>query len=206
MSTLIFLWLHNQTFYKNLQTQALEPIASSDTHKKWADIGCSTGLITRLAQKLNYNVTGYDINTFSLFISKLLAYNVKNISYIKKDFFTLHASYDIVSATSLLSVVEDPEDTLHKLISLMKDNSSTLIIIEPSKYLSRKNVWKQIHNIKTFWHYRGLLLWAKARENKHIDNSIFEALKNVKLSQKYYLHDMVCVTYIQKTTIQTSYA
>ena len=115
----------------------------------------------------------------------------------------METKFDIVSATSLLSVVDEKENALHKLVSLLKDENSTLIIIEPSAYLSRKNVWKQIHSIKTFWFYKGLLLWAKARENKHIDNKIFEKLENVNISQKYYLHDMVCVTYIQKMTLET---
>ncbi len=76
---------------------------------------------------------------------------------------------------------------------------STLIIIEPSEHMSRKNVWKHIDGIKTFCFYKGLLLWAKAREGKHIDNTLFSSFKGISIEQKYYLHDMVCVSYIRKT-------
>ena len=67
--TIIFLWLHNQLFYKNLQKKALESIDSTAFNKSWADIGCSTGLMTRLAQKLNYKVIGFDINNASIILS-----------------------------------------------------------------------------------------------------------------------------------------
>ena len=194
MSTFIFLWLQNQTFYSQLQHDVLSPIPATNTSQSWADIGCSTGLITRLAQKLHYKVIGYDINHFSLLVAKLLS---KNITYKNEDFHTLNTKFDIVSATSLLSVVEDKKQSLAKLISLLKDENSILIIIEPSENMLRQNVWKQIDSIKSFWFYKGLILWAKAREGKHIDNTLFNDLEGVHMTQKYYLHDMVCITYIQ---------
>jgi len=200
MSTFIFLWLQNQIFYNQLQKNVLSPISVADNTKSWADIGCSTGLITRLAQKLGYGVTGYDINDFSLLVAKILSLTKKNITYKNEDFHTLKTKFDIVSATSLLSVVEDKEKSLASLISLLKDENSTLIIIEPSALMSRDNVWKKIDGIKTFWYYKGLLLWAKAREGKHIDTALFEDLKGVNIEQKYYLHEMVCVSYITKKT------
>jgi 2-polyprenyl-3-methyl-5-hydroxy-6-metoxy-1,4-benzoquinol methylase len=197
-----FLWLHNQVFYKNLQAKAVEPIGSTDIIRTWADIGCSTGLMTRLAQKLNYKVTGFEINATSITLAKILSYKLKNINYKKQDFYTINSKFDIVSATSLLSVVENKKEALNKLVSLLKDNDSTLIIIEPTKNLSLKNVWKLISNIKTFWFYKGLLVWAKARENKAIDNSIFDDIKDIEIYQEYYLDDMICITHIRQTALK----
>ena len=200
--TIIFLWLHNQLFYKSLQKKAVSSIDTTAFYKSWADIGCSTGLMTRLAQKLNYKVTGFDINSISLLFAKILAYKLKNIKYKKQDFYTLNSKFDIVSATSLLSVVEDKKEALKKLLSLLKDDTSILIIIEPTEKLALKNVWKLISNVKTFWFYKGLLVWAKAREGKAIDSNLFNELKDINISKKYHLEGMVCVTYIQyKTTI-----
>ena len=81
---------------------------------------------------------------------------------------------------------------------MLKDKDSVLIIIEPSKDLKVKNVKKLINNFKTFWFYKGLLLWAKARESKHLNNEIFKEFKNIHIEQKYYLNNMVCTTYIKK--------
>ncbi len=197
ISTLIFLWLHNQTFYKKLQNTAAEKISSAVTIQEWADIGCSTGLISRIAARLNYTVTGYDIDSFSLLVAKSISLHLKNISYKKQDFLTIKTKYDIVSATSLLSVVNDEKAALQKLLSLLKNSDSTLIIIEPTEMLTLKNVYKLITNLQAFWHFKGLLLWAKAREGKHIDMEIFETVDEDKISYIEHLNGMVRVFYIK---------
>ena len=116
------------------------------------------------------------------------------------DLYTINNKFDIVSATSLLSVIDNKKEALVKLLSLLKDDNSTLIIIEPTEKLSSKNVWKLINNLKEFWFYKGLLLWAKAREGKAINNNIFKELKDVKIYQEYHLYDMICITHIQYAT------
>lgn len=188
--------MHNQRFYKTLQAQVIAPLGSHHKDKIWADIGCSTGLLTRLAHQKGYRVNGYDINNFSLFIAKCLYWHKKEVVYKNEDFFQLSTKFDVVSATSLLSVIDNKKETLNTLINLLKDAQSTLIIIEPTAQLSSKNVRKLITNIKSFWFYKGLLLWAKARENKAIDDHIFENLTKVKIKEKSYLNEMICVRYI----------
>jgi len=163
----------------------------------WADIGCSTGLMTRLAQKLGYNVVGYDLNYFSLLLAKILSFGLKNFTYVQIDFHKLEQKFDILSATSLLSVVENKEESLSKLIALLKDKSSTLIIIEPTKELTLKNVWSLVNNLQDFWFYKGLLLWTKARENKSISKNIFLKHDNIISTHKYFLHNMIRVSYIK---------
>ena len=200
INTLIFLWLQNQTFYRALQRSAVEPLGSTNkANQTWADIGCSTGLLTRLVHQLNYHVTGYDLNTLSLKVAKLLSLHQKNIDYKNKDFNTLDEKFDVISATSLLSVVEDKKQSLNKLITMLKNSDSTLILIEPTEKLSVKNVYTLIHDIKTFWFYKGLLLWAKAREGKAIPESLFENIDAVNIQHTYYISDMVRITYIKKS-------
>lgn len=198
MKVLLFWWLQNQVFYKNIQETAVEPIGLAVEHEKWADIGCSAGLISRLAQQLSYEVSGCDRDYFSIKLAKLLSYKMNNIEYLQQDFNTLNESFDVVSATSLLSVVEDKKETLNKLLSLLKNDTSVLIIIEPTKELSLKNVWKLIYDFKTLWFYKGLLLWAKARESKHIDETVFTDLDNITISHQYCLDEMVCIRYIRR--------
>ena len=105
--------------------------------------------------------------------------------------------FDVVSGTSLLSVVENKEETLTKLISLLKDKKSTLIIIEPTNLMTKESVKAIMLDLKTIWFYKGLLLWASAREGKETPRTLFKNLENVKLTHHYHLKKMVRVTYIR---------
>lgn len=197
--TIIFLWLQSQTFYKELQAYAVEPIASAQRSElTWADIGCSTGLLTRLAHRLHYHVTGYDLDAISLKVAKFLSSPLKNIHYIHQDFHTIHKKFDVVSATSLLSVVENKTESLNKLIDLLKNNDATLILIEPTDKMTVKNVQKTIVDFRTFWFYKGLLVWAKAREGKAVSTEVFENVTSIKMQHQYHINDMVRITYIKK--------
>jgi len=196
MSTFIFLWLQNQHFYKNLQQTALDDIPATSNKEHWADIGCSTGLITRLARKKGYKVVGYDLNAFSLFIAKLLLFGQKHIEYKKENLFNIHQTFSVISATSLLSVVDNEKEALEKLISLLKNKHSSLVIIEPTKKMTVQNVQTHITGFKSWWHYKGLLLWAKAREGKFVPLSLY-SIENVSVVHKYYLFDTVRVSYLK---------
>ena len=185
-----------------MQKQATKQVnLGKDYTKEWADVGCSTGLMSRLAHHLEYKVTGFDINSFSLFVAKLLSFNLKNITYLKDDFSTFQEKFDVVSATSLLSVVDDKQETLLQLTALLKDSDSTLIIIEPTSSMTKRNVYKLMSNFKKFWLYKGLLLWASAREGKDVSAELFESLENVNITHNYHLNAMVRVTYIQKQSL-----
>ena len=162
--------------------------------------------MSRLAQKLGYDVTGYDINNVSLFVANVLSYNLQNVHYEKRDFMTLTQTFDVVSATSLLSVVEDKEAALTKLISLLKDNTSTLILIEPTEKMTVSYVNTQIHDVKSWWYYKGLLLWAKAREGKALEESLFENLDGVSVKHNYYLEGMVRVSYLSLTPSHSNHS
>lgn len=96
--------------------------------------------MTRLVSKLNYKVIGYDINSLSIIIAKVLSFKSNNIKYIKEDFNQINDKFDIVSATSILSVVDYKKDSLLKMILLLRNEESTLIIIEPNENLSLKNI------------------------------------------------------------------
>ncbi len=118
------------------------------------------------------------------------------MDYLCQDFYTLSKTFDIITATSLLSVIEDKEQALKKLISLQKSENSTLIIIEPTEKFTRKNVKKKITNFKSFWQYKGLWVWARARENKAIDPKIFDGLEGFDIEKRFFLDEMVVVWYI----------
>ena len=134
----------------------------------------------------------------SLKVARLLSFPLKNIHYLHQDFHTIHKKFDVVSATSLLSVVENKTESLQKLIDLLKKNDATLILIEPTDKMTVKNVQKTIVDFRTFWFYKGLLVWAKAREGKAVSTEVFENVASLKIQHQYHIHDMIRITYIKK--------
>jgi 2-polyprenyl-3-methyl-5-hydroxy-6-metoxy-1,4-benzoquinol methylase len=192
--------LHHQSFYQNLQKFAVKSVVLPDNSnvKTWADIGCSTGLITRLARQLNYQVFGYDKDGFSIILANIFAFRYSNIIYQKQDFNTLSKNFDVVSAASLLSVTANKNATLIALIKLLKDQHSVLVLIEPTPALTLNNVYKLIDSIKDFWHYKGLFIWAKVRQGKNLPDNFFESFSNTNIRHYYRLNKMLKITHIQK--------
>ena len=161
----------------------------------WADIGCSVGLFTRLAYKKGHYITGYDLNTTSLKIASFLN---TNITYKNENFLEFqNEKFDVISATSLLSVMPDKKIAFAKLVLLLKDKNSLLIIIEPTSKLTVQNVIKLCKgNIFNFYKYKAFFLWAKARENKAMDINIIENNKNLKYNHTYMYNDMIRISKI----------
>jgi len=94
-------------------------------------------------------------------------------------------------------VIEVEKDALTKLVSLLKDKNSTLILIEPTEKMTVVHVKNLITGVKSWWYYKGLVLWAKAREGKSVSIKIFETLEGCKITHNFYLDDMVRVSYIK---------
>jgi 2-polyprenyl-3-methyl-5-hydroxy-6-metoxy-1,4-benzoquinol methylase len=159
------------------------------------DIGCSVGLLTRIAHKNNHTITGYDLDNISLKIASLLN---KKIKYKNENFLDFqNEKFDVISATSLLSVLKDQQSAYNKLISLLKDENSLLIIIEPTNKLSVKNVLKLCNkSIKNIWKYKGFFLWAKAREGKAVDINIIDKQENITVEHIYLYNDMIRISKI----------
>ena len=137
MRALLFWFLQAQDFYQKLHHDALL-LANTDAHdadKEWADIGCGVGLMSTLADKKEYKVSSYDLDAQMISFAKFLHKKRPQLHFEQKDVMEITQSYDIVSATSLLSVVPKKEAVLHKLRSLLKDENSQLILRAPLKTL-----------------------------------------------------------------------
>jgi len=206
MEVALFWWLQAQDFYKNLHRSASDFVPDANktrTQSKqpsWADIGCGIGLMSYFADTKGYQVHSFDYNKKMIYWAKVLHRKHPNLSFKQEDVMNLTQKYDVVSATSLLSVVENKEAVLAKLLTLLKDTNSRLILIEPTDKMCVENVWKMIRNLKDFMAFKLLLVWANARQGKAIDIKLFDAIPNV--THHYFLNNMVRVTIIcQPNTI-----
>ncbi len=177
MKIVKFWWLQSQAFYKKMHQDALELANVTMTQElhSWADIGCGTGLMSEFATQKGYLIRSFDIDRWMIRFAKIIHHHSLS-NFQTTDVMQIEERFDIVSATSLLSVVDDKKAVLQKLNSLLKEKSSKLIIIEPTELLTKKNVIAFMKKTGKFYHYKHLYLWAKAREGKAVDISLFDTV------------------------------
>ena len=194
----LFWYLQSQAFYQRIHKSAVEAAdLQVSKEMKWADVGCGIGLMSRMAYAHGYrDISSYDLDHGMIKWAKFI--NRKNtvLKYTQKDVMALEKKFDVISATSLLSVVPERSEVLEKLISLLKNEDSKLILIEPTEKMHVKNVWELVGNLKELYYYKMLFIWAKARQGKAVDETIFKDVKNI--SHKYLFNDMVRITIIGK--------
>ncbi len=152
MKALLFWWLQSQTFYQRLHQQAIAPMQAMGESQTWADIGCGPGLMSRLVSEKGYDATGYDLDANSIRLARHLGRGHESVRYHQQDLFSIDQHFDVISATSLLSVMPDKEKALERLLSLLSSTDATLILIEPTQRMKVKDVWRLINDKKTFFY------------------------------------------------------
>lgn len=201
MKIVKFWWLQSQAFYKKLHLDALElsNITTAKKTQKWADIGCGTGLMSDLAIQKGYFISSFDKDKWMIKFAKAIHFSQKSNTFYAIDVMRIEEKFDVVTAVSLLSVVDDKQAILQKLDSLLNNSNSKLIIIEPTELLTRVNVVSLMKKTKRFYHYKHLYFWAKAREGKAIKKSLFDTVAS--FSHYTLLDGMIRVSVKNSATI-----
>lgn len=197
-----FSYVQGADFYRNLHQRAVSLLpAGSGT--VWFDVGCGPGLVARLAAAQGYQAIGFDIDSSMIEQARNNAQNsFLSLSYEVASVDELLCSgrkANVVSAASLMAVLNDKEQTLRQLLSCLAD-SGTLLVIETTDLMKPRAAWKWLK--KNGFGDRNwiLLLWAWTRLNagavnptdmnisgyriKHID--IFEGLVSAWLITNSY--------------------
>lgn len=195
----LFKWLNGAGFYEDLYIQALNLVPDGD-HKKWLDVGCGPGYITNLATKKGYTVSGIDYSPSMIKEAKKIAKKIGSPAQFEVgSIFSLSQNTaDVVSASSLLAVIDDKQNGLEKLFEAVK-SGGLLLIIEPTEKLNPENarayIRKMEGNKKRIF---GLRIWANARNGKATDPKIFQTVgaKNIKFTP--LLDGMVGVWILEK--------
>lgn len=169
----LFVWLQGAEFYKNLHHEAVEQISDGDG-KKWMDVGCGPGFLTRLAATKGYDALGIDADSFMIREAKKIARNESSAAHFKVgDVFRIPSqSADIVSASSLLATLEDRVGGLHALLSAVKPGGS-LLIIEPTDRMTPRAASVFIRSGVHGKRMCGLRLWARDRQGLAVNPKIF---------------------------------
>ncbi len=177
IGAVLFTWLQGADFYHDLHKQAVDALPSGEG-KSWIDLGCGPGLVSRLAAERRYDVTGVDTDHSMIKSARRLnkwhgtkaSFEVGDLTYL------INKKANVVSAASLLAVLDDKEEALNTMWDSVLPKGH-LLIIEPTELMNQENAKNIIKAGLPKKRISGLKMWARARENSAIDPAIFDSIK-----------------------------
>ena len=177
IGAVLFTWLQGAEFYSELHKQAVDTLPLGEG-KTWIDLGCGLGLVSRLASEKLYDVTGIDTDISMIKAARRLKkwhgstanFEVSDLTYLSDN------KADVISAASLLAVLDDKEDALNKMWESVLPKGY-LLIIEPTELMNQENAKELIKTGLPKKRLSGLKMWAIARENRAVDPAIFDTIK-----------------------------
>ncbi len=176
LGSVLFTWLQGAPFYRDLHRRAVDslPVGAGEI---WIDVGCGPGLMTRMAAERNYRAKGFDLNPSMVKAARRLArvhrsaaeFDVGDIAGLQDQ------TADVVSAASLLAVLDDKRSALNHLWRCVRP-CGHLLIIEPTSKMSSQNAIEAMGSDLPRKRLLGLRLWAAARQGRAVDPKMFDAL------------------------------
>lgn len=107
------------------------------------DIGCGDGSVSRPLATTGTRITLVDISTamLSLARSKYDEELEKNLELVNTDFMATQftpASYDLIICLGVLAHVESPEETIAKMVTLLKPHGKIIIEFTDSRHFMKR--------------------------------------------------------------------
>jgi len=198
IGSILFTWIQGAHFYQELHREAVESVPFR-RGKKWLDVGCGPGLVSLLAASRGYQVTGMDMDPRMIRAAKRLASSQKSSARFEDgSVFSLPKNMaDVVSAASLLAVLDDKKKGLQALWDSVRPEGH-LLIIEPTEKMNPENAKRFIARNPPSKRIQGLKLWASARQNQEINPGIFEVIQNKSIKYVELLDGLVGVWLLNK--------
>ena len=167
----LFDWLQGADFYHDAHRAAVEQLPLGGG-KLWVDVGCGPGLVTRLAAARGYCAIGVDRDQHMITVAQRRAARAgSSAEFQRGDIESLAAitpRADVISAASLLAVVDDKAAALNSLLAAVKPGGC-LLIIEPTAAMTSVAADTLIRNGLGGKRVNGLRLWARARHGRAIN-------------------------------------
>lgn len=161
----LFEWLHGAEFYRRFHREAAD-LLPDGTGRTWLDVGSGPGVLSRAAAARSYRVRAVDRQAFMIEAAKRQTRNFEGlIDFAVSDLdaeVARGAVYDVVSASSLLTVLPDPRAGLAKLAALAKPGGA-ILIIEASREMTPLNALRMLATRDLGRRSSMLLVWATVR-------------------------------------------
>lgn len=166
-SALFFARVQAAPFYRQLYADALALLPPGQG-RRWLDVGCGPGLLSRLAHEQGYQVTGLDADPHMVARARRLAPQGPRFALGRVESLAQReAAADVVSAASLLAVLPDRAAALRELLGVLKPGG-TLLVIEPSARMTPQAVADYLDEhpgLRDAWVLR---LWARTRSPQRL--------------------------------------
>jgi len=202
-SAWFFSYVQSAAFYRELHDRAVQLLPSGEG-KLWFDVGTGPGLVARDASAHGYQSIGFDIDRAMV---EQARENSRRF-FSRADFHVagldeLPASgrkADVVSAASLLAVMNDKEGALQRLMACVKDGG-TLLIIETTNLMKPGNAWVWLR--KNGFGRRNwiLLLWAWVRAHGRAVNPLEMQLGGYQIRQSDVFEGLVSAWLIRRNVL-----
>lgn len=161
----LFEWLHGADFYRQFHREAAA-LLPSGAGRIWLDVGCGPGVLSREAAAHGYRVRAVDRQPAMIDAAVRQSRNVKGlIDFAVSDLdaeAARGAVYDVVSASSLLTVLPDPRAGLAQLMALAKPDG-VILVIEASRKMTPVSAIRVLSSRRLGTRSSMLLVWAMAR-------------------------------------------
>lgn len=158
-SATFFSWLQRAPFYRAAHEAAVATLPSG--RGRWVDVGTGPGLVARAAAARGYVVHGFDADEAMIAVAKrdhgAATFSVASLNQVEQ----LTAPAQVVSAASLVTVLDEPKQALDTLWRLVAP-AGTLLIIETTAQMRLPRALALGHS------QLGLLLWATVRGGRTV--------------------------------------
>ena len=199
VATRLFTWMQDREFYHGLQAEAVSMLPRAHGTQQWIDVGCGPGLVARLAAARGYHALGIDINPQMVAAAQQTAKREGSTASFRVGSLeeVSNATADVISAASLLAVLDDP---MAGLIDLWRGirPGGTLLVIEPTAEMTVKRAQQLLGNELSTTRNFGLYLWANARQGHAIDPTIYSRVGATRIDYAPLLYGLVGAWFLRK--------
>lgn len=165
-----FAHLQDAEFYRTVHEQAVA-LLPRGAGRTWLDIGCGPGLVARLAAARGYRALGLDIDPAMISMARHIAKQGNSAAEFATGSIAAPLPHDeradVVSAASLLIVLNDRGNALRQMLAHLKENG-VLLIVETTPAMKLDAAWRWLRQTgytKRAWL---VLLWAWVRSGRAV--------------------------------------
>jgi len=195
-SARFFAWVQAADFYVEMHRDAVALVPRRSGW--WLDVGCGPGLVPQLAAAAGFDAVGIDHDRDMVRLARRHTSGPAAPRFEVGDINSLvRGSADVVSATSLLATLPDPERGVRRLWNTLNPGGA-LLIVETTAQMTPTEARRIADRLPA--HGRtALALWSRARSGRALDLETIVKVDAATTITKPLLHGLATATVLTKS-------